>query len=212
MPRRRRGRNVDGFASRAREEPRTRFADRSGRTEGPRGSERHQDQPPRPASRVRALARRMISARPSRANAGIWCSRRSRPNALALSPSSLTGVTTIPDHGSTPSCRLAATRWAGRVLRDASGGAPAVGAARSSSDGRALGLPAGPAERCDAIREAELVLEVLRHSVEPIDEEIGSGTYGLLFRMLASRPEEIRTSTSRPSPPSSAATTATTPN
>lgn len=55
------------------------------------------------------------------------------------------------------------------------------------------GFRADPAELCEAIREAELVLEVLRHSVEPIDEEIGSGTYKLLFRMLASHPEEIRT-------------------
>ena len=52
---------------------------------------------------------------------------------------------------------------------------------------------ADPAELGDAVREAELVLEVLRHSKQPIADEIGDGTYRLLFRMLASHPEEIRT-------------------
>src|SRR3954447_714917 len=43
-----------------------------------------------------------------------------------------------------------------------------------------------------AIQEAELVLDVLRRSDVPIAEEIGTGTYRLLFRVLASHPEEVR--------------------
>ena len=43
-----------------------------------------------------------------------------------------------------------------------------------------------------AIQEAELVLDVLRRSDVPIDEDIGTGTYRLLFRVLASHPEEVR--------------------
>jgi len=38
----------------------------------------------------------------------------------------------------------------------------------------------------------ELVLDVLRRSDVPIDEDIGTGTYRLLFRVLASHPEEVR--------------------
>jgi DNA-binding PucR family transcriptional regulator len=34
---------------------------------------------------------------------------------------------------------------------------------------------------------------VLHHSDAPIAEEIGSGTYRLLFRVLASHPEEVHT-------------------
>jgi sugar diacid utilization regulator len=43
-----------------------------------------------------------------------------------------------------------------------------------------------------ALAEAELVLDVLRRSDVPIDEDIGTGTYRLLFRVLASHPEEVR--------------------
>jgi DNA-binding PucR family transcriptional regulator len=43
-----------------------------------------------------------------------------------------------------------------------------------------------------AIQEAELVLDVLRRSDVPINEDIGTGTYRLLFRVLASHPEEVR--------------------
>ena len=43
-----------------------------------------------------------------------------------------------------------------------------------------------------AIQEAELVLDVLPGSDVPIDEDIGTGTYRLLFRVLASHPEEVR--------------------
>jgi len=43
-----------------------------------------------------------------------------------------------------------------------------------------------------AIQEAELVLDVLKRSDVPIDEDIGTGTYRLLFRVLASHPEEVR--------------------
>jgi DNA-binding PucR family transcriptional regulator len=52
-----------------------------------------------------------------------------------------------------------------------------------------------PAELSRAIQEAELVLDVLRRSDGeggPIPEDIGRGTYRLLFRVLASHPEEVR--------------------
>jgi sugar diacid utilization regulator len=52
---------------------------------------------------------------------------------------------------------------------------------------------ADPAELGHAMQEAELVLEVLQNSGAPIADEIEGGTYKLLFRMLASHPEEIRT-------------------
>jgi sugar diacid utilization regulator len=51
---------------------------------------------------------------------------------------------------------------------------------------------ADPGELGRAIQEAELVLDVLRQSDGPIAEDIGSGTYRLLFRVLASHPEEVR--------------------
>jgi sugar diacid utilization regulator len=51
---------------------------------------------------------------------------------------------------------------------------------------------ADPAELGRAIQEAELVLDVLRRSDVPISEDIGTGTYRLLFRVLASHPEEVR--------------------
>jgi sugar diacid utilization regulator len=49
-----------------------------------------------------------------------------------------------------------------------------------------------PGEFSRAIQEAELVLEVLRQSDAPIAQDIGTGTYRLLFRVLASHPEEVR--------------------
>jgi sugar diacid utilization regulator len=51
---------------------------------------------------------------------------------------------------------------------------------------------ADPADFGRAIQEAELVLDVLRQSDAPIAEDIGTGTYRLLFRVLASHPEEVR--------------------
>jgi sugar diacid utilization regulator len=48
-----------------------------------------------------------------------------------------------------------------------------------------------PAELSRAIQEAELVLEVVRRSGVPVGEDMGSGTYRLLFRVLASHPEEV---------------------
>ncbi len=53
---------------------------------------------------------------------------------------------------------------------------------------------ADPGEFSRAIQEAELVLDVLRQSdngAHPI-QDIGTGTYRLLFRVLASHPEEVR--------------------
>jgi hypothetical protein len=55
-----------------------------------------------------------------------------------------------------------------------------------------------PAELGRAIQEAELVLEVLQRGDGlggvggPTSEDIGTGTYRLLFRVLASHPEEVR--------------------
>jgi sugar diacid utilization regulator len=49
-----------------------------------------------------------------------------------------------------------------------------------------------PAELGRAVQEAELVLDVLCRSKVPISEDIGTGTYRLLFRVLASHPEEVR--------------------
>ncbi|HWF53065.1 MAG TPA: helix-turn-helix domain-containing protein [Solirubrobacteraceae bacterium] len=51
---------------------------------------------------------------------------------------------------------------------------------------------ADPGELGAAVQEAELMLEVLQQSGAPIADEIGTGTYKLLFRMLASHPEEVR--------------------
>ncbi|MEA2391576.1 MAG: hypothetical protein QOK31_1685 [Solirubrobacteraceae bacterium] len=51
---------------------------------------------------------------------------------------------------------------------------------------------ADPGELRRAVQEAELVLEVLTVSDAPIAQDIGTGTYRLLFRVLASHPEEVR--------------------
>ena len=75
----------------------------------------------------------------------------------------------------------AARRLAGRLQRHG-----IVGLSSFYSD---------PAELGRAIQEAELVLDVLRRSDGaggPIAEDIGTGTYRLLFRVLASHPEEVR--------------------
>jgi sugar diacid utilization regulator len=51
---------------------------------------------------------------------------------------------------------------------------------------------ADPGELGRALQEAELVLDVVRRSGAPIEQDIGTGTYRLLFRVLASHPEEVR--------------------
>jgi sugar diacid utilization regulator len=54
---------------------------------------------------------------------------------------------------------------------------------------------ADPAEFARAIQEAELVLDVLRQNDGAAgfdSQDIGTGTYRLLFRVLASHPEEVR--------------------
>jgi sugar diacid utilization regulator len=51
---------------------------------------------------------------------------------------------------------------------------------------------ADPGELGRSIQEAELVLDVVRRSGAPIEQDIGTGTYRLLFRVLASHPEEVR--------------------
>ncbi|HEX8645548.1 MAG TPA: helix-turn-helix domain-containing protein, partial [Thermoleophilaceae bacterium] len=50
---------------------------------------------------------------------------------------------------------------------------------------------ADPAEVRRALEEAELVLDVTADGHAP-EEDIGGGTYRLLFRVLASHPEEVR--------------------
>lgn len=50
---------------------------------------------------------------------------------------------------------------------------------------------ADPADAGRALQEAELVLDVVRRSGSPISQDIGSGTYRLLLRVLASHPEEV---------------------
>ena len=49
-----------------------------------------------------------------------------------------------------------------------------------------------PAALRQAIREAEFALEVARDSGALITDEIGNGTYKLLFRMLASNPRAVQ--------------------
>jgi sugar diacid utilization regulator len=51
---------------------------------------------------------------------------------------------------------------------------------------------ADPGELGRSIQEAELVLDVVLRSGAPIEQDIGTGTYRLLFRVLASHPEEVR--------------------
>jgi sugar diacid utilization regulator len=81
--------------------------------------------------------------------------------------------------GAAPEATLAAARrLAARLQRHGT-----VGLSSFYSD---------PAELGRAIQEAELVLDVLRRSEVPISEDIGTGTYRLLFRVLASHPEEVR--------------------
>ena len=54
------------------------------------------------------------------------------------------------------------------------------------------GFYADAGELPRAAQEAELVLDVLRHSGRAPTEDFGQGTYRLLFRVLASHPEELR--------------------
>jgi sugar diacid utilization regulator len=74
--------------------------------------------------------------------------------------------------------QAAARKLAGRLQRHGT-----VGVSSFYADASELGR---------AVQEAELVLDVLRHSDGPIAEDIGTGTYRLLFRVLASHPEEVR--------------------
>ena len=72
----------------------------------------------------------------------------------------------------------AARRLAGRLQRYGS-----VGLSSYYSD--VADLPRG-------LQEAELVVDVLEQSDGEITEEFGTGTYRLLFRVLASHPQEVR--------------------
>ena len=85
----------------------------------------------------------------------------------------------------------------GDERHDASPAAPGAGrpAAAPRRRRRCRRFYADPAELGRAIQEAELVLEVLQRGDGlggPIQEDIGTGTYRLLFRVLASHPEEVR--------------------
>ena len=51
---------------------------------------------------------------------------------------------------------------------------------------------ADPSELRRALEEAELVLDVTAAGGGPPSEDVGGGTYRLLFRVLASHPEEVR--------------------
>lgn len=51
---------------------------------------------------------------------------------------------------------------------------------------------AEPGDLGRALAEAELVVDVLRRGDLPVDEDIGSGAYRLLFRVFASHPDEVR--------------------
>lgn len=95
-----------------------------------------------------------------------------RPRVYAVLPSAI-------GDGSTAATRASARRLAERLRHRA-----IVGLSSFHAD---------PAELGQAIREAELMLDVLCQSHQPVADEIGDGTYKLLFRMLASHPEEVRT-------------------
>jgi len=87
----------------------------------------------------------------------------------------------LPAHGGegAPEETLAgARRVAGRLERHGT-----VGLSSFYSD---------PGELGRAVQEAELVLDVLERSDGPVPADIGTGTYRLLFRVLASHPEEVR--------------------
>jgi DNA-binding PucR family transcriptional regulator len=95
------------------------------------------------------------------------------PRVIALLPAAA---------GAAPEATLAAARrLATRLQRHG-----VVGVSSFYSD---------PAELGRAIQEAELVLDVLRRSDGAggdLIDDIGTGTYRLLFRVLASHPEEVR--------------------
>ena len=82
-------------------------------------------------------------------------------------------------HGDVPRATLLAARRLAERLRPYG----TVGLSSFHSDSAELGC---------AVREAELMLDVLKHTGTAITDEIGSGTYKLLFRVLASHPEEVR--------------------
>jgi sugar diacid utilization regulator len=87
------------------------------------------------------------------------------------------------------------------LLPEGGGGGPEQALARARSLAERLrrhglvGLSsfyADAGELGRAIQEAELVLDVVRRSGGPLEQDIGTGTYRLLFRVLASHPEEVR--------------------
>jgi DNA-binding PucR family transcriptional regulator len=100
------------------------------------------------------------------------------PGALAQHMEGSGRVYALLPGADAPATLAAARRVAGRLQRHGT-----VGVSSVYGDVADLGR---------AIQEAELVLDVLRRSDVPIDEDIGTGTYRLLFRVLASHPEEVR--------------------
>ncbi|MDQ6774768.1 MAG: helix-turn-helix domain-containing protein [Actinomycetota bacterium] len=98
-----------------------------------------------------------------------------RPRVYAALPAVGAGIIDR-GRGSEPIMALA-RRLAGRLQR--------FGTVGMSS------FHANPAELGCAVKEAELVLEALQHSGMVITHEIGRGIYKLLFRVLASHPDEV---------------------
>ena len=140
--------------------------------------------PRRRASAATSRAARSCCApsSPPTARATSW--RRSPASTRARSRSTWTGARRTR---CCPPRRRRRARGDARAPRARLADAPAAPRHR-----RRLGFYADPAELGRAIQEAELVLDVLRRSDAPIAEDIGTGTYRLLFRVLASHPEEVR--------------------
>jgi len=80
--------------------------------------------------------------------------------------------------------------------RSQAGARRLVGRLRSHGPAAASSFYADPAELHEAVREAELMLDVARRDerlAEQIEAGAGDGVYRLLFRALISDPEEVRT-------------------
>jgi sugar diacid utilization regulator len=80
--------------------------------------------------------------------------------------------------------------------RSQAGARRLVGRLRSHGPAAASSFYADPAELHEAVREAELMLDVARRDerlAEQIEAGAGDGVYRLLFRALISDPDEVRT-------------------
>ena len=139
-----------------------------------------------------------------------------RPAGMRASPGALVLVAELRSQKPRGAAALVETEWPGALaepigerlfaILPAAGGDEA--AERASTEARKLVLrlrshgPAAvssfypdPGELHQALREAELILEVVRRDgrlAEQIDAGAGDGVYRLLFRALVSDPEEVR--------------------